>query len=213
MKKNFKSRKNSFCGTFFPKFCCCLFGLVLFIMPASLFAQGSITVNGVVTDDASGEVLPGVNIIVKGTAQGTMSDFNGNYTISASSDAVLVFSFIGYQNQEIPVENRNTINVALAESSFNMDEVVVIGYGQRTKGSLTGAVGTTTGKVLEQAPTSNMQQALQGRIPGLIITDRGGAPGDESVNILIRGSSSLNDNNPLVVINGVPRTMDDFKYL
>ena len=94
-----------------------------------------------------------------------------------------------------------------------MDEVVVIGYGQRTKGSLTGAVGTTTGKVLEQAPTSNMQQALQGRIPGLIITDRGGAPGDESVNILIRGSSSLNDNNPLVVINGVPRTMDDFKYL
>ena len=73
-------------------------------------------------------------------AQGTMSDFNGNYTISASSDAVLVFSFIGYQNQEIPVENRNTINVALAESSFNVDEVVVIGYGQRTKGSLTGAV-------------------------------------------------------------------------
>ena len=148
MKKNFKSRKNSFCGTFFPKFFYCLFGIVLFIMPASLFAQGSITVNGVVTDDASGEVLPGVNIIVKGTAQGTMSDFNGNYTISASSDAVLVFSFIGYQNQEIPVENRNTINVALAESSFNMDEVVVIGYGQRTKGSLTGAVGTTTGKVL-----------------------------------------------------------------
>ena len=213
MKKNFKSRKNSFCVTFFPKFCCCLFGLVLFIMPASLFAQGSITVNGVVTDDASGEVLPGVNIIVKGTAQGTMSDFDGNYTITANSNAILVFSFIGYQNQEIPVENRNTINVALAESSFNMDEVVVIGYGQRTKGSLTGAVGTTTGKVLEQAPTSNMQQALQGRIPGLIITDRGGAPGDESVNILIRGSSSLNDNNPLVVINGVPRTMDDFKYL
>ena len=213
MKKNFKSRKNSFCGTFFPKFCCCLFGLVLFIMPASLFAQGSITVNGVVTDDASGEVLPGVNIIVKGTAQGTMSDFDGNYTITANSNAILVFSFIGYQNQEIPVENRNTINVALAESSFNMDEVVVIGYGKRTKGALTGAVGSVDGDELLQSGTSNVVESMQGRVPGLIVSDRGGVPGNPDVTFNIRGQSTFGDNTPLVVIDGVPGMNIDWRNI
>src|SRR5690606_20669472 len=110
MKKNCRSKKDLFLRTSFRTIFCCLFGIVLFIMPAVLFAQEPITVQGNVTDDASGEVLPGVNIIVKGTAQGTMSDFDGNYTIKANPDAVLVFSFLGYLDQEIAVGGQTDIN-------------------------------------------------------------------------------------------------------
>jgi TonB-dependent starch-binding outer membrane protein SusC len=157
--------------------------------------------------------LPGTTVVIKGTTKGTVTNVDGNYTIDANSDATLVFSFVGYQTQEVEINGRNTININFTQSSIGLDEVVAIGYGQRSKGALTGAVGTTTGKILEKTATSNMQQALQGRIPGLIITDRGGAPGNESLNMLIRGSQSFNDNNPLIVINGVPRSMDDFRYL
>ena len=182
------------------------------LLAVNVYGQQTVTVSGTVTD-AQGQTLTGATVVAQGTTKGTVTNIEGNYTIDVNPDAILVFSFIGYQNQEVAVEGRNIIDVVLTESAVGLNEVVVIGYGQRTKGSLTGAVATTTGKVLEQTATSNMEQALQGRIPGLIITDRGGAPGDETVNFLIRGSSSLNDNNPLVVINGVPRTMADFQYL
>jgi TonB-linked SusC/RagA family outer membrane protein len=161
-----------------------------------------ITVTGKVSAD-DGEPLPGVNVIVKGTSIGTVTDMNGNYSIQVpNEDDILVFSFIGYMSEEIPVNGRSTIEVTLVQDAQSLDEVVVIGYGTTRKESLTGSVGTVEGEALENIPAPRVDQILQGRVSGVHVTQVNGSPGAQST-IRIRGGNSIQGNNdPLFVIDG-----------
>ncbi|KQS27010.1 TonB-dependent receptor [Dyadobacter sp. Leaf189] len=166
--------------------------------------NADIDISGKVTDDA-GSVLPGVSILIKGTAQGATTDSEGNYKLSVvSGDAILVFSFVGYVTQEIPVGTRSSIEVKLLIDDKALEEVVVVGYGVQKKANLTGAVSTIDSKAIENRPSSNLSTGLQGVTPGLIITRQTGQPGRENIAIQIRGATSANGNvNPLVLLDGV----------
>jgi TonB-linked SusC/RagA family outer membrane protein len=179
-----------------------LIGASLWAAPA--LAQHEVT--GVVTDVEEGSTLPGVNIVVQGTQIGTISRSDGSFTIEAPSDeGTLVFSFVGYQEQEVPIEGREEINVELEPAVTALEEVVVeVGYGQQAVETITGSVSQASGEDLDIIPTTNLTQSLQGTIPGLIGVNSSGRPGHDDSDLLIRGSSTLNDNSPLVVIDGVP---------
>ncbi len=159
------------------------------------------TVSGTITDD-TGQPLAGANVLVKGTTNGTQSDFDGNYTIDASSDATLVFSYLGFTTLEEAVNGRSAINVSLEEDASQLEEVVVIGYGSQKKSDLTGAVGTVGGDDIENLTYSDPAQALQGRMAGVNIQAQGGAAGATSL-ITIRGTGTLSAAGPLFVIDGV----------
>jgi len=165
------------------------------------------TVSGKVTALETGEVLPGVNILVQGTSTGTVTDVDGNYRLSVPSDAVLTFSFIGYESAVVPVEGRSTIDVALAPGLAQLSEVVVTSFGiEQEKQSLGYAVQELQPEEITETKQPNLVNALQGRVAGVQITNSGGAPGMSS-RIVIRGISSLNpgaNNQPLFVVDGVP---------
>ncbi|ULC60697.1 TonB-dependent receptor [Flaviramulus sp. BrNp1-15] len=176
--------------------------ILLLLFSVSANAQ-DVTVNGKVTD-ASGLPLPGVNVIVQNTTNGVSTDFDGLYSINAPSNAVLEFSYLGYINQSISVNGRSTINVALQEDISQLDEVVVIGYGTQTKESVTGSVVSIKGDDLTQVQTGNFQQALQGRAAGVNISTTSTRPG-AAPEIRIRGVRSISaENDPLIVLNGIP---------
>ncbi len=163
-----------------------------------------ITVKGVVSDANSGETLPGVSILAEGTGKGTISDLNGNYTIDIDNEAiVLVFSFIGYQTQRITVGTQTTINVKLAQESKNLDEVVVVGYGTQKKSDLTGSIATVSSDAIKKSTTSRVEQAMQGKTAGIQVTQNSGAPG-ASMMVRIRGVGTVNNSDPLYVVDGVP---------
>lgn len=154
--------------------------------------------------DAKGEPLIGVNISVVGQAGGTITDIDGNYTTNVSVGAKLKFSYIGYKEQVITVGTQSIINVKMLEDSEVLDEVVVVGYGSQKKETLTGAVTVVTDKMLkEKGSLSSPLQAMQGQVPGVIITRNSAAPGDESWGIKVRGAVSMNSSDPLIVIDGV----------
>lgn len=157
-------------------------------------------VSGVVKDDA-GEPLIGVNILVKGTSTGTISDFDGSYSLNAPDDATLVFSYTGYQTIEIPVDGRSTIDVVMSSDSKLLDEVVVIGYGVVKKSDLTGSVASLGGEEISSLVVGNPTSALQGKISGVQIENNGGEPGG-AANVFVRGVSSLTNSFPLYVIDG-----------
>ena len=155
--------------------------------------------------------LPGVTIIIKGTTQGTTTDVNGEYSISVpNANAVLVFSFIGFQSQDVIVGERQTINVTLKELTTELDEMVVVGYGQQKKESVVAALSTIKATGLKQTPASNIGIALAGRLPGLTVLQRSGVPGGEAMEFYIRGRSTVNGQAPLTLVDGVER---DFKAL
>ena len=148
--------------------------------------------------------LPGVSIVVKGTTNGTASDIDGNYSILAGSDDVLVFSFIGFITQEILVSGQSEINAVLVEDTEQLDEIVVVGYGTQTRSQMTTSISKLDTKVLESAPRSNAATALQGTIAGLKVTQTSGQPGS-TPNIVVRGGTSFEGvGDPLVLIDGVP---------
>ncbi|UOY05123.1 TonB-dependent receptor [Muricauda sp. SCSIO 64092] len=157
------------------------------------------TVSGMVTD-SNGAPLPGANVIVKGTTNGTQTDFDGNYTITTDSDAVLVFSYIGFATQEIPINGQSTIDVQLLEDANKLDEVVIIGYQAQTRGDLTGSVASIDVSEATKQPLVNVAEALEGRATGVSITNNG-APGAAPV-VRIRGLGTPNNNNPLYIIDG-----------
>lgn len=162
-------------------------------------------ITGKVTD-SSGDALPGASILVKGTSIGVISDLEGEFQVTIPdgvSDPVLVFSFIGFENQEIEVGNQSTINVVLSENLSSLEEVVVVGYGTQKKSDLTGAVSTISGKDLSERKTSQVSQALQGTVPGVMVTRSNNAPGS-SASIRIRGITTIGDSNPLIIMDGVP---------
>ena len=171
-----------------------------FVLPA--FAQ-NISVSGTVSDKNG--PIPGVNIIVSNTTNGTQTDFDGEYTLNnVSPDAVLVFSYLGYTTQEVSVNGRTAINITLEENQEQLEEVVVIGYGTQSKESVTGSVVSIKGEDLNEVQAANFQQALQGRAAGVNIQTTSTRPGS-APQIRIRGVRSLSaDNNPLIVLNGIP---------
>lgn len=173
------------------------------MMSSSVFGQ-QITVTGTVTDALEGITLPGVNVLVKGTTMGTSTNADGEYSIEVAPDAVLIFSYIGYLDQEVPVDNRNTIDVALEVDVLNIAEVVTIGYGTAKKDDLTGSVASVSAKDFNRGTITSPQELLVGKTAGVVVTTSGGAPGSGST-IRIRGGSSLNaSNDPLIIIDGVP---------
>ncbi|MGB3464522.1 MAG: TonB-dependent receptor plug domain-containing protein, partial [Cyclobacteriaceae bacterium] len=158
------------------------------------------TVSGkVVLED--GSTIPGVNILVKETSRGTVTDVNGNYSIGVDEGDVLIFSFIGLVTQEVAVGNRTVINTTMEEDVQNLEEVVVVGYGEQKKATLTTAISTITGDELNEYPVADLGQALQGRAAGVNITNNG-SPGGRTL-IRIRGLSTFGDGDPLVVVDGV----------
>ncbi len=179
--------------------------LALFLMLATLtWAQGTITVSGQVTDQQN-EPLIGVTVLIDGQqAGGTVTDFDGNYTIKAPAKATLKFSYIGYQDQKIAVGGKNIINVQMKEDAELLQEVVVVGFGTTKKESLTGAVSVVDAKAFEnKGSLASPMEALQGEVPGVIITRSSSAPGEEGWSMKLRGSVSKNSGGPLVIIDGV----------
>ena len=163
-----------------------------------------ITVSGTVVD-SEGAPLIGVNIQVKGSTVGTSTDIDGQFSIDeVDADAILIFSYIGYQTLEVPVNNQTTLTVTLQEDLQRLDEVVVVGYGSQTKRDLTGSVAQISNKELESVPVYNVGEALQGRASGVSIVNNSGAPGSR-VQIRIRGGNSMiGSNEPLYVVDGFP---------
>lgn len=162
------------------------------------------TITGTVTD-ADGAPLPGASVLVKGTTNGTQTDFDGNYIITADSNATLVFSYIGYATQEIAVDGRTAINVQMVTDASELDEVVVLGYSTQTRGDLTGSVASVDVSEANKAPIVNVAEALEGRATGVSITNNG-APGSTPI-VRIRGFGTPNNNNPLYIIDGL-QTLD-----
>ena len=162
------------------------------------------TITGTVTDGDTGDGLPGVNVLVKGSNTGTVTDVSGNYRLSVPDDATtLIFSSVGYSSQEIQINGRSVINVDMQPDVQALSEVVVVGYGTQQKSDLTGAVASVSGEDLENVPTARVDQILQGRAPGVQVTQVSGEPG-AATSIRIRGGNSIQGNNePLWVIDGV----------
>lgn len=179
-------------------------GLLLLIMLGSQAIGQVRTITGVVTDASDRSTLPGVSIVVKGTTQGTVTNINGRYEINAASDAVLVFSFIGMVTQEVPVQGRDVINVAMNSDMVGLDEVIVIAYGTTKRESFTGVADVVSSAKIERRPVSNVSRALEGSSPGIQVTSGGGQPG-AGVAVRLRGYGSVSANNaPLYVVDGMP---------
>ncbi|NJX14334.1 SusC/RagA family TonB-linked outer membrane protein [Tamlana crocina] len=168
------------------------------------------TVEGTVSAD--GFPLPGATVIVKGTTKGAVTDFDGKYSIEAGGASVLQFSYVGYQAKEVPVNGRTTINVVLEEDIASLDEVIVVGYGTQKKESVVAAIVQVKGEDLMEraAGISNIEEALQGNLPGVTAIQGSGTPGASNTRITIRGNSSINgDGGPLILVDGVKRQMSD----
>ncbi len=158
------------------------------------------TVTGIVTD-ADGAPLPGANVLVKGTTNGTQTDFDGNYSINVDGDATLVFSYIGFASQEVAVNGQSTVNVSMSDDASQLAEVVVLGYATQTRGDLTGSVVSVDMSEATKAPIVNAAEALQGRVSGVTVISNGN-PG-AAPRITIRGVGTVNNTNPLYIIDGV----------
>jgi TonB-linked SusC/RagA family outer membrane protein len=183
-------------------FCLSFFMCLLFLGTAHAQTR---EVSGVVISGEDNLPLPGVSIIVKGTTSGMVTDVDGAFKLSVPSDqAVLVFSFVGFLTQELTVGSQSTFDVRLAPDTKSLEEVIVVGYGEQKKETITGAVASVKGKELTKSPAVNLSNSIAGRMAGVVAVNRGGEPGYDGSNIRIRGSNTLGNNSALVVIDGVP---------
>ena len=181
--------------------------LLLSCLPT--LAQNGVTVKGTVVD-GTGETVIGASIVVKGnTSIGTISDIDGNFTLAVPNDNVtLVVSFIGMKSQEVKATAQKPIKVILEDDSQQLEEVVVVGFGQQKKASVIGAIAQTNSKTLERTGgVTSLGQALTGNLPGVVTMTDTGKPGDEDPKITIRGVTSWNSSDPLVLVDGVERPM------
>ncbi|WP_281337491.1 SusC/RagA family TonB-linked outer membrane protein [Flavobacterium eburneipallidum] len=184
--------------------CSFLLGILL-CMP--IYGQEVLNVSGTVTDDAG--PLPGVSVLVKGTNKATSADLDGKYVISAKSNDVLVFSFVGYKSVEKPISGKSNINVSMAAESSQLNEVVVVGYGSVKKTDLTGSVSTIKPEAITERNVNSPLEAIQGSMPGVQITSNSGRSGD-GYKMVIRGNNSLGGSSPLYIVDGVPTDNIDF---
>jgi len=186
--------------------------LLFFFLQTSAHAQGnqSRVIKGTVLSEEDGMTLPGVNVLIKGTVQGTVTDLDGNYSITVpSNDAALVFSFMGYVSIEVAANNRSIVDVNMVTDTQSLDEFVVVGFGEQKKATMTGAVSSVAGKELIQSPVANISNSLVGRLPGLIAVQSSGEPGFDQSSLKIRGIATLNtgsESDPLILVDGVQRS-------
>lgn len=171
-------------------------------------AQQKRTVKGTVVD-ANGEAVIGANVMVKGTTVGTITDIDGNFSLEVAPNAVLEISFIGYTTTQVPVGNSSSLNITLKEDSELLDEVVVVGYGTMKKKDLTGSVAAVKGDDLAARKTTNLSSALQGAVAGVMVTRDNNAPGVAAGSIKVRGVTTIGNTDPLVIIDGVPGSIND----
>ena len=184
--------------------------LPLLLAAFGLQAQ-QVKVAGNVTSKEDGETLIGVNILIKGTASGTITDFDGNYELTApSADVTLVFSYTGFETVEIDLAGRTRLDVVMSLSRQLLDEIVVVGYGTQRKSDLTGSISSVKAEELQRIPSANLEQALQGRVSGVQVTPVSGEPGAGAI-IRIRGTGTLNDASPLYVVDGM--LLNDISFL
>ncbi|MBJ7881537.1 TonB-dependent receptor [Gelidibacter salicanalis] len=178
-----------------------------------LFVSLQKTISGIVSD-ANGPI-PGVNVQIKGTSVGAVTDFDGNYTIDVNvENAVLVFSYVGYTTKEIEILNKSSIDVILEEDTALLDEIVVVGYTTRKRGELTGSVSTINSAEIQNTSNKDVAKSLAGKVSGLIVSDRGGYPGsNDDISLLIRGKSTLGNNAPLILIDGIAAGQGSFSQL
>lgn len=176
--------------------------------PAAQAQSSKLTVKGFVKDD-KGDPMIGVTIIIKGTSQGTVSNADGSYTIDVPyGGATMMVSYIGYAPQEINVNNRTKIDITLLEDSKALEEVVVVGYNVQKKETITGSIATITTKDLKQSPTANINNALAGRMPGLLVNQfSGGEPGNDAAQLNIRGISTYGQSGVIMIVDGIERDM------
>ena len=189
------------------RYCFVLFTFILIYNNS--YAQQTITGNVTSSDDNSG--IPGVNVFIKGTTNGTVTDLNGNYslTISSGNDS-LVFSFVGYQTNTVAVNNRTKIDIVMVPAIQELAQVVVIGYGTVNKSDLTGSVSSVKGTELTKIPSLNPAQSLEGKVAGIQVSSVSGAPGDKTI-IRIRGVGTFNNNDPIYVVDGI--ILDNIDFL
>jgi len=173
-----------------------------------------ISVTGTVTDATTGEPLPGVNIVIKGTGTGTISDLNGNFTLQVNDkDDILVFSFVGYKTLEVPLGGRTSLSIQMEPEVMKLDEIVVVGYGTQQKVNLTGAVSVVRSEDISQKPVTQLSSALQGMSSGVTIVQGTGQPGVDQGTIRVRGIGTVNNADPLVVIDGFEVDLTTFNNL
>ncbi|MBS2100374.1 SusC/RagA family TonB-linked outer membrane protein [Carboxylicivirga linearis] len=187
--------------------------LVLFISTGTVWAQNT-SLTGTITDKTTSEPMIGVTVLVKGTTIGTVTNYDGVYNLQVPDNTeMLVYSFIGYQTQEVAYTGQSVINIQLQDDSENLDEVVVTGYGIQKKGTYTGSVEVVSAEKIEQVPVASFDQALQGRAPGVVSVGSSGRPG-AAATVRIRGVSSINaGNDPLYIMDGIPITAGQFSAL
>jgi len=184
----------------------------LLLLSAACFTSLSaqVTITGKVTDEKK-EALIGVNILIKNSTQGGITDLEGNYTLEIpDAEAILVFSYTGFQTQEISVKGRSIVDVVMSDATLMINEVVVVGYGTQRKSDLTGSVGSIKSTELQKVAASNVTQALQGKIAGVNVSSASGRPGEGPV-IRIRGTGTLNNANPIYVVDGL--ILDNIDFL
>ncbi|RIV17389.1 TonB-dependent receptor [Fibrisoma montanum] len=179
----------------------CMLFLLQFVAMA---AWAQTRVSGRITDDQS-SALPGVSVVLKGTTTGTVTDADGNYQLNVTgSNPTLVFSYIGYITQEVPVNGKSSISIKLATDTKSLNEVVVVGYGTQKKETVTGSVVSVKGSDLIKSPTTNLSNSIAGRLPGVVAVNRSGEPGYDGSAIRIRGTNTIGNNNALIVVDGIP---------
>ena len=204
MKQKFKRQ--------FPVSAFALILAMLFSSFAAINLEAQNSISGVVTD-AVGAPIPGVTVLQKGTTNGVSTDFDGNYALELTlGDQILLFSYVGFKTQEIQINGRTTINVSLEEDVESLDEIVIVGYGTQKKESVVAAITQIKGEDLMERTMgiANVEQALQGNLPGVTAIQGSGTPGEDNIKIFIRGRSSWNsDGDPLVLVDGVKRSMND----
>jgi len=190
-----------------------LFMLLFSLATFQLVAQNK-TIKGMVTEKSTGEPIPGVTVMVKGTTIGTITMVDGSYTLQVPNEITGIhFSFIGYNSQEIALNGQTTINVIMVEETTDLSEIVVTGYGIKKKGTYTGSVEVVDAKKIEQVPVASFDQVLQGQAPGVVSVGSSGAPG-AATTVRIRGISSLSSgNDPLYIMDGIPITAGQFSAL
>ncbi|TLV03450.1 SusC/RagA family TonB-linked outer membrane protein [Dyadobacter luticola] len=194
---------------------------IAFAALMSLHVSAQNVVKGTVTAESDKGTLPGVNVVIKNSQTGTTTDVDGKYELTAGSDAILVFSGIGYVTREVQVKGQSTIDVALAADTRQLDELVVVGYGTQKRNALTNSVSTINGDQITRRPVSNIQQSFQGLMPGVTVLDQGGSPGKSNTNIRVRGITTFNingsstsgfdlgKNDALVIVDGIEQRLSD----
>lgn len=171
-------------------------------------------ISGTVVDASTGEKLPGVIVMIQGTTKGTQTGTDGKYTLDIpNANAVLVVSFMGYEGTEIRVNGLSKLDISLKAKTNVLSEVVVVGYGTQKKSDVSGAITTVSAKSISLSPAANLSEGLAGRISGVVINNRGGEPGNEGMEIFIRGKSTTGDASPLYVIDGIVRDYNALSFL